>query len=596
MHATFVFAFQCQGLGATSVKCSTEHYTVMEHVLTCFETVPYFFATPISFNPYFLQGETCAELDNTLFTPADIQIDSQDSLDQLPPNDNTNLVDVAKSTDYSLTKKDDGKVLYRWGSLIKRPNDVRLYARLALPDEWKEEDADYTVTKAILIVDHWITNNPNDQLRAEDLENEGATGRKPSYEITDNGNWVSTRECYEGDGDFIGIEDEGDPTVLDIGTVFKRPSIPEDYFTLQGDSPPLPFSKDLKEYFTNAWYTSINRDPFEWSYRNTSKGDNVFDFIGSPGPLIDEELELVSGPRWRLKANKFGQDLPGLEIPLEECSAPPFTNDNIKYRVGERVETIINLLDWDKDETSPLATSTGWVDVTANDGVVVNDIVDGVPVTTNGCPMSDDFDLAVYIKGDRKPTAIFSARLEISYVSAIGSPMEADFAIVSYGLQTSGPRALGEKSTKSKRKSNVVTLGEEVTIFWVIHNLGTAGESSLFLLLLRCDKSYELVICTAGLLTLIFIHNKASNGTTSANCQDNRGRNYNLVPNPIVFRIDAGGEYEARATFTPIGSRTLKFSCSLTTSPTSEGVSDTNLENNIVENFRFKAKKKRSKK
>jgi hypothetical protein len=31
----------------------------------------------------------------------------------------TNLIDIAKSNDYSLTKKDDGKVLYHWGGLIK---------------------------------------------------------------------------------------------------------------------------------------------------------------------------------------------------------------------------------------------------------------------------------------------------------------------------------------------------------------------------------------------------------------------------------------------------------------------------------------------
>ena len=33
------------------------------------------------------------------------------------------------------------------------------------------------------MVNHHITNNPNDQLRPEDLENEAATGRKPSYTI-----------------------------------------------------------------------------------------------------------------------------------------------------------------------------------------------------------------------------------------------------------------------------------------------------------------------------------------------------------------------------------------------------------------------------
>jgi hypothetical protein len=34
----------CTGLGGTAVKCSTEHYTVMEHVLTCHETIPYYYA------------------------------------------------------------------------------------------------------------------------------------------------------------------------------------------------------------------------------------------------------------------------------------------------------------------------------------------------------------------------------------------------------------------------------------------------------------------------------------------------------------------------------------------------------------------------
>ena len=38
----------CQGLGGNSVKCSTEHYTVLEHVLSCHETIPYFYADPVS--------------------------------------------------------------------------------------------------------------------------------------------------------------------------------------------------------------------------------------------------------------------------------------------------------------------------------------------------------------------------------------------------------------------------------------------------------------------------------------------------------------------------------------------------------------------
>ena len=100
------------------------------------------------------------------------------------PNDKTDMQNnIALSTDYSVQLKDDGKPLYGWGGLHKRPNDIRMYARLELPDEWKEPGADYVVTRAELVVNHWITNNPNDQLRPEDLENEAATGRKPSYRI-----------------------------------------------------------------------------------------------------------------------------------------------------------------------------------------------------------------------------------------------------------------------------------------------------------------------------------------------------------------------------------------------------------------------------
>ncbi len=43
----------------------------------------------------------------------------------------------------------------------------------------------------------------------------------------------------------------------------------------------------------------------------------------------------------------------------------------------------------------------------------------GVPYTTNGLPMSDDFDLAVYVKGDRKATAVYDAWLEIDYEEAV---------------------------------------------------------------------------------------------------------------------------------------------------------------------------------
>ena len=66
------------------------------------------------------------------------------------------------------------------------------------------------------------------------------------------------------------------------------------------------------------------------------------------------DLELASGPHWRLKPGKFGQDLPALEIPISECSQPPFKSDNIKYSVGEPPTTKINLLDWDEESEGHL--------------------------------------------------------------------------------------------------------------------------------------------------------------------------------------------------------------------------------------------------
>ena len=455
----------CQGLGGNSVKCETEHYTTMEHVLSCHETIPYFFADPetgeqaVLTTPDSTLSFDCANAqldDNTLIlsggapgsrltnaTPCE---DIGDPVGcQMFPNDKTDMQNnIALGSDYSVQLKDDGKPLYGWGGLHKRPNDIRLYAKLELPAEWKEPGADFNVTKALLVVNHWITNNPNDQLRPEDLENEAATGRKPSYRVEIDGAtgteiWKSTVSCFEGDGDVIDTEEgAADPTFLNIGTVLKNTPFALDPAATPGDlreDPPYAFSADLKEGFTNAFYTTTNRDPFEWSYRPTTNTPDDFSFIGCAGPADDpayadtceddldnpyaavENLELVSGPRWRLKPNKFGQDLPGLEIPLEECSPPPFQSDNIKYEVGEPTTTIINLLDWDEDANgpSPLSSSSGWVDVNNNPFVTVSDIVDGTPITTNGLPMTDDFDLAVYVKGDRKSTAIYNARLVIEY-------------------------------------------------------------------------------------------------------------------------------------------------------------------------------------
>jgi len=480
----------CQGLGGTSVKCETEHYTVMEHVLSCYETIPYSFADPVTgvqatlstppiegVDPLTFDCINAPLDDNTLVlvdgdpttrlvdaTPCegydDVTGDPIPDGCQMFPNDKTDMQNnIALSSDYSVQLKDDGKPLYGWGGVHKRPNDVRMYAKLALPDEWKEPDANFTITKAQLVMNHWITNNPNDQLRPEDLENEAATGRKPSYRIDpsdpsspDGGTsevWKSTIPCYEGDGDLIDTEEgANDPTFIGVGTYLKNTPYALDPAATPGDDPaddPYAFSSDLPGAFTNAFYTTINRDPFEWSYVNTDDAnDGVYNFEGYAFPLSDEDmaagdLELVSGPRWRLKPNKFGQDLPGLEIPLIECSPPPFQSDNIKYVVGTPVTTVINLLDWDDSEgPSPLATSKGWVDVTANEFVTVAGETNGVPYTTNGLPMTSDFDLAVYVKGDAKSTAVYNAQLVIEYEGEVPQPPEGyDVALTSFDVPAS---------------------------------------------------------------------------------------------------------------------------------------------------------------
>ena len=90
------------------------------------------------------------------------------------------------------------------------------------------EAPNFQVTKAQLIVNHWITNNPNDQLRPEDLENEAAIGRLPYYTnsidpATGKEIWKSNRACYEGDGDVLDTtEGEVDGTFIGVGTILKN--------------------------------------------------------------------------------------------------------------------------------------------------------------------------------------------------------------------------------------------------------------------------------------------------------------------------------------------------------------------------------------
>ena len=458
----------CRGLGGNSVKCETEHYSVMEHILSCHEVIPYFnFDFNNNRQAVLNEGSVeipalaeydCANagLDDLALilvggvpgaqlvngTPCDAVNDPVGC--QIFPNDKTDVNNnVALTEDYSVQLKDDGKALYGWGTIHKRPNDVRMYASIPLPAEWKVPGNNYVINSAKLVIRHHITNNPNDQIRPEDLENEAATGRKPAYRIegTIGGPdevWKSTKSCYEGDSDLIDTEDGNvDPTFLDEGTTFKdafyaiTTSPPTSNVPTNSDLP-YPLSSDLTGGFTNAWYTTVDRAPFEWSYDPDGDPNNtVQNFVGSAleNPALGA---LVSGPRWRLRPNKYGQDLPGLEIAIEplpdqgtdgaDCYAPPFESALIKYPVGEPTITEINLLDW-ADANSPLAFSQGWVDVTQNGAVTVaGTSPGGVPYTTNGLPMSDDLDIAIYIKGDRKPTAVYDAYLEVDYDVALIVP------------------------------------------------------------------------------------------------------------------------------------------------------------------------------
>ncbi|WP_298856969.1 hypothetical protein [uncultured Sulfitobacter sp.] len=109
--------------------------------------------------------------------------------------------------------KDNGKLLYRKGNAMKRPNDGRLEASLETHDEWDELDEGtvfkkrYSISEAELVMLHTIANNPNDQVCSEDFENESAIDTLPNYGIIENylgkvGRTVCapTDDYYAGDG------------------------------------------------------------------------------------------------------------------------------------------------------------------------------------------------------------------------------------------------------------------------------------------------------------------------------------------------------------------------------------------------------------
>jgi hypothetical protein len=481
----------CAGVGGDLIKCSTERYVVMEHALTCNESIRYFvdtltgdFVNPATGQAWLVDPETGEPLDGTstgelsslvldcsqyalddnlyyvedgvitenFLIPETNQLceyeatdpgNPSDALPCIPANESSVLMDLAVGRAYGMTKKDDGKPLYRMGGAIKRPNDVRLYLGMDLPQEWLDNPGtEYTVTKALLKLRHTISNNPNDQVRPEDYENEAAIGRLPSYSMIGD-NRVSLQTCYENDGDFlpVGIK------LLNADDAYS----PADCGAPDGgectDGRPYPYSEDLREGITAGFAQTIDREPFEWGYVTLNTGDyltspEASDLLGilpdDPaydftlgGPLPDDvvaanNLVLKSGPRWRLKPPKFGQDIPGLEIPTSLCEkSPPFASGDIKYATGVETVTVLNLLDWEGgQQNSPLATSSGWTDPeNSNENTVPGTCVtDGDPAVTrcvsvNGLPLtSDKFDLAIYVKGDKKPVTLYDATLEITYL------------------------------------------------------------------------------------------------------------------------------------------------------------------------------------
>jgi len=319
------------GLGGLSVKGASEKYRVMDHVLNA-EWMP-----PLIEAQFAIPGDPSSETLNV--------------------------------ADFSTRMKDDGKILFMWGNLNKEPTELRLFTTMPLPAAWYEEGANYTVTSAKLIVKHKITTSPNDQIRPEDFENENATGILPQYIICPEepitapgacaglpaGAWVSAVDSIEGDEDFI-----------PAGTLLRSP----DLIVPEGTTGYYP-SADLVKGYTNAWFTTLDRDPFG--------GDN---------------------PRYRLKSSKYGQDIPGVEIP--------------QYTAGEMTTTTIDLLTiYDDAGNSILAQSANWKDY-----LDVNpekfDLVDD-NFTADGCKLSNDFDLMLYSKGEYSGTEIYDAQLVLTY-------------------------------------------------------------------------------------------------------------------------------------------------------------------------------------
>lgn len=157
------------GLGDNTVKASTEHYMVMQNVLSdaMYPDDPDAIYD-LDDDLYVIGGTWDGMLmDDAILAAGDTNGDGvADIKDVLAPNETQIDINIAASTDYSVTVKDDGKLLYRWGNTIKKPNDMRLDIKLDLPDEFTEIDPDsgllklYKITAGELLTNHTITNNP----------------------------------------------------------------------------------------------------------------------------------------------------------------------------------------------------------------------------------------------------------------------------------------------------------------------------------------------------------------------------------------------------------------------------------------------------
>ena len=90
-----------------------------------------------------------------------------------------------------------------------------------------------------------------------------------------------------------------------------------------------------------------------------------------------------------------------MELPLQKGEQ--------KYETGLLTTTVINLLDWEEGEDSPLRYSDGWRHWTIQEeGAIAG-------VTVNGVALSEDLDVVVYVKGDKKPVFLYSVNLYVDY-------------------------------------------------------------------------------------------------------------------------------------------------------------------------------------